>query len=178
MNRAMRLFSIFLVVLFTGCAATVNKPGADASRINTSATLPTKLVLTVSGTPEMEASSDWSDFCEEWQTSMEEATSSAKLAFAYVSGKERVKSNQGILVQIKVNDYRYVSQAKRYGLGVFTGNAFMDLDVAFVELPSQQKLGARKFSTSSSAWEGVFSAMTPKQVQAVSSEIVNEIAKK
>mgnify|MGYP006206573815 FL=1 len=77
---------------------------------------------------------------------------------------------------MKVNDFRYVSQAKRYAVGVFAGNAFLDLDVEFVELPQLKTFANRKFQTSSSAWQGVFSAMTPKQVEAVSKEIMAEVA--
>ena len=55
------------------------------------------------------------------------------------------------------------------------GNAYMDLEVQYVELPSNKPFGAKKFNTSSSAWEGIFSAVTPKQVQAVSDMIVKEV---
>ena len=61
-------------------------------------------------------------------------------------------------------------------VGVFAGNAFLDLDVEFVELPQLKTFANRKFQTSSSAWQGVFSAMTPKQVEAVSKEIMAEVA--
>lgn len=178
MIRALRLLSIALVISFTGCAASVNHSGAQESILHTTATAPTKLVMTVSGSPAMEASSDWVAFCEEWQTSMTAATAAAKLEFVYAGNKNANLADAATLVQIKVNDFRYVSQAKRYGLGVFTGNAFMDVDVDFTDLPSAQKLGARKFTTSSSAWQGVFAAMTPKQVEAVSAEIVRTVAKK
>ena len=79
---------------------------------------------------------------------------------------------------MKVNDFRYVSQAERYGLGVMTGNAFMDVEAEFLELPQLRPFATRKFQTSSSAWQGIFSAMTPKQVEAVAKEIVNEVAGK
>jgi len=41
--------------------------------------------------------------------------------------------------------------------------------------PSGRVLGSRKYSTSSTAWQGIFSAMTSKQVQAISEEIVAEV---
>nr|WP_315243227.1 DUF4410 domain-containing protein [uncultured Albidiferax sp.] len=178
MNRALRLLSLALVIALTGCAASVNRSGTQEAPLQTTATAPTKLVMTVSGSPAMEASDDWVAFCEEWQTSMTAATSAAQLGFAYTGSKNVNMADAATLVQVKVNDFRYVSQAKRYGLGVMTGNAFMDVDVDFIDLPSAQKLGARKFTTSSSAWQGVFSAMTPKQVEAVSAEIVRTVAKK
>jgi hypothetical protein len=56
-----------------------------------------------------------------------------------------------------------------------TGNAFIDADAVYIEFPEAKEIGTRKFFTSSSAWEGVFSAMTNKQVRAISDEIIVEL---
>jgi hypothetical protein len=37
-------------------------------------------------------------------------------------------------------------------------------------------LGERTYDTSSTAWQGAFSAMTDKQVQAICKQIVGEVA--
>jgi hypothetical protein len=39
-------------------------------------------------------------------------------------------------------------------------------------------VGTRRYATSSSAWEGVFSAMTDKQVLAISNGIVRDLTQK
>jgi len=57
------------------------------------------------------------------------------------------------------------------GTGYATGRPFK----AFVDLPSRRSLGKRKYATSSTAWQGVFSAMTDKQVAAISGEILQEL---
>jgi len=66
----------------------------------------------------------------------------------------------------------------RYGFGIMTGNAFIDAEAEFIALPAKKSVGSRKYQTSSSAWQGVFSAMTDKQVLAISNEIIREITKK
>jgi hypothetical protein len=84
----------------------------------------------------------------------------------------------GTVVAVKVNDYRYVSAVARYAVGVLTGNAFIDADVAFLDLKTRRPIGNRNYSTSSSAWQGIFSAMTPKQLEGISTEIVKEVSRR
>ena len=47
-----------------------------------------------------------------------------------------------------------------------TGNAFIKSKVQFRDLVTGDVLGKRSYDTTSTAWQGVFSAMTEKQVQA------------
>jgi hypothetical protein len=56
-----------------------------------------------------------------------------------------------------------------------TGNAYVDSSVQFRNLKTGALLGERKYNTSSSAWQGIFAPMTEKQVQAIATQIVNEI---
>jgi hypothetical protein len=79
---------------------------------------------------------------------------------------------------VKVDDYRYLSTGARYGFGVFAGNAFINADAQFRDLQSGRTLGTRKYNTSSSAWQGIFSAMTSKQVEAICNQIVSDISGK
>jgi hypothetical protein len=65
----------------------------------------------------------------------------------------------------------------RFGFGIMTGNAFIDADAQYIEYPGAKSIATRKFATSSSAWQGVFSAMTDKQVRAISDDIVAELVK-
>jgi hypothetical protein len=58
-----------------------------------------------------------------------------------------------------------------------TGNAFMDADVRFLDLKTGKALGTKNYNTSSTAWQGVFSAMTEKQIQAICAEIVKDVSK-
>jgi hypothetical protein len=65
----------------------------------------------------------------------------------------------------------------RYGFGVMTGNAFVQARVSFRDLKTGDSWGERSYDTSSTAWQGVFSAMTDKQVRAICKEIVADLSK-
>lgn len=90
----------------------------------------------------------------------------------------RPTNEPGTLVTVHVNDYRYLSPGARYGFGVMTGNAYMNSQVRFTDLKSGGPYGERTYNTSSSAWEGIFSAMTAKQIEAICKQIVAEIAQR
>lgn len=169
-----------VAALLTGCAATVTRDTNSAAPATTtvSPSAAKSFILDVTGVGNISAGEDWNAFLEEWQTSMASAAASKGASFTMAKSSAIAPSGPAVLVKLKVNDFRYVSQAKRYAVGVFTGNAFMDVEAEFFELPQLRSFGTRRFKTSSSAWQGVFSAMTPKQVEAVSKEIVNEVAGK
>lgn len=112
---------------------------------------------------------------EEWKESLAESAKTAKVPFVFAKDEAAIPANASILVRLTVNDFKYVSTAKRYVLGLLVGNAYMDVDAQYIELPSNKSFGAKKFNTSSSAWEGIFSAVTPKQVRTVSEVIVKDV---
>ncbi|KQP22589.1 hypothetical protein ASF43_01330 [Pseudorhodoferax sp. Leaf267] len=164
----------------TGCAASVSRPTATTAQARIAAPAATSklFVVLVPGADLPKTDANWEALREEWQTSLASAAAAQQVDVALLPREPQTIAPSTVLARVTVNDYRYVSQAKRYGLGVMAGNAYMDLDVEFFSAPGKQSIGTRKFSTSSSAWQGVFSAMTPKQVEAVASEIVKEVAQK
>lgn len=167
---------VFVVsALLGGCAATVTRDAPTTGTTLVSPAAAKTVVLEIAGAGNIGAGEDWNAFLEEWQTSMSAAATSKGVNFTLAKPGAAAPAGPAVLVKMKVNDFRYVSQAKRYAIGVMAGNAFMDLDVEFIELPQSKTVGTRKFKTSSSAWQGIFSAMTPKQVEAVSNEIIGEV---
>jgi hypothetical protein len=174
----LRRFALFLAIplalALAGCAATVNRDAANAAGLSAPAPAARKIVLEMTGSEPMTQSADWNAFKEEWRTAMTAAASAKGASFA-MGAPNPAATEPFVLVTLRVNDYRYLTQGTRFALGVMTGNAFMDLDAQFVEKPGDRVLGTRKFKTSSSAWEGIFSVMTPKQVEAVSQQIVGEV---
>ncbi len=176
--RLIALFTLALVTGLGGCAATVSRdaPATSAPSISTAASQ--QVFMEVAAAAGVGTNPDWDAFLEEWQTSMTAAASSKGARFALAKPGASPKGETAVLVRMTVNEFQYVSQAKRYAVGIFSGNASLDVDVEFIELPQGKSLGKRKFQTSSSAWQGVFAAMTPKQVEAVSKEIIGEIARK
>lgn len=175
--RALSLVSIFTAAaVLSGCAATVNRPAtADAAPLRIPAESSKHVVMNVTGSKAATESKDWEPLKGEWQTAMKAATAAAGIRYSEQAGGPRPMTEAGTLVVVHVNDYRYLSPGARYGFGVMTGNAYVDSKVRFTDLKSGTTYGERTYNTSSSAWEGIFSAMTGKQIEAICKEIVTEI---
>jgi hypothetical protein len=117
----------------------------------------------------------WPDFKKEWIDITKEQATGKGMAFTTQDGEAKATGEQGTLVVVRINDYRYVTVGKRMAFGIFTGNAYIDSKVEFRDLATGKLYGERAYNTSSSAWGGVFSAMTPKQIYALADEIIGEI---
>ncbi len=59
-----------------------------------------------------------------------------------------------------------------------TGNAHLDVTVRFLDLRTGKPLGERAYKVSSSAMQGIFAAMTDRQVRAMARDIVAEISRR
>ncbi len=185
MTRCFATIALVGALFLSGCAASVNKPtattaGAQASGPAMAApSVPiTRVAVLIQAAPSMQASKDWQTFRAEWRTAFEASASAAGLGFAYFEAEPPRQPPGTALVRITVNDYRYLTSGARYGFGILTGNAYIDASAEFVELPSKRRLGSGQYTTSSSAWQGIFSAMTDKQVAALSNEIVQDIRRR
>lgn len=174
-----RLLSAGLILSLAGCAATVKQtPTSAASSVPPSSRVqaPTgTLVAVLQGSSAMRNSEDWEAFVEEWQESLATASSEAKVPFVFASNGDKLPQNASVLLRLTVKDFKYVSTTKRYLMGIIAGDASMDVDAQYIELPSNRPFGSKTFNTTSSAWQGIFSAVTPKQVQTVSEIILKDI---
>lgn len=175
MQKLLTILIVALATLLSGCAASVQRPdGADAAlKVNPAATR--RVALYVQPSPSMQKSADWELFRTEWRSAMAAAAANAGKPFTYYDVEPAGATEPATLIVVTINDYRYISPGARYGLGVLTGNAYIDADARFYELPQRQQVGARKYATTSTAWQGVFSAMTEKQVQAITTEMIKEL---
>lgn len=174
----MRIVTWMLVsggLLLGGCAATVQRGAGDGAALSVPAQAAQQVVLNVTGSPTATQSADWEQFKGEWRAAMKSAAAAAGIGYAAQDGKPVPTGNPGTLLVVHVNDYRYVSSGARLGLGVMTGNAFVDARVQFLDLNSGARFGERSYNTSSSAWQGVFAPMTSKQIEAICKEIVAQI---
>jgi hypothetical protein len=61
-------------------------------------------------------------------------------------------------------------------LGVMTGNAFINAQVGFRDLKTGETWATKTYDTKSSARNGVFAAMTTKQVRAMCHEMLGEVS--
>lgn len=162
-------------VLLSGCAANVRKTSGENARLAIAADSSRLIVMNVTGSETSVTAGDWEQFKGEWRGAMQKAAAESGVHYSPEETGSKSASDAGTLVVVYVNDYRYVSPGARYGLGVMTGNAYIESKVTFSDLKTGAALGARSYNTSSTAWQGVFSAMTEKQVQAICKEIVAQV---
>jgi hypothetical protein len=175
----MRLRSALVLcsfVLLAGCAATVKRPSSDVA-MAPPPSASSKLVLNVSGTKSSVDSRDWTAFKQEWQENFLEQATIAGVPFEMQDGVPRAMGEDGTLLLVYVEDYRFLRPGTRYAIGVLGGNAYIESKLTFRNLKTGEVLGTRTANTSSSAWQGVFSAMTNKQVEAIAVDVFNEIKK-
>lgn len=174
----MRLRSAFLLaafVLLTGCAATVKRQSTDVAMATLPKSASSKLVLNVSGSKSSVESSDWAGFKQEWQENFLEQAKIAGVPFEMQDGAPKATGEEGTLLFVYVEDYRFLRPGTRYGLGILSGNAYIESKLTFSNLKTGETLGSKTANTSSSAWQGIFSAMTNKQVQAIATDVYNQL---
>jgi hypothetical protein len=59
--------------------------------------------------------------------------------------------------------------------GIMTGNAYIDAQLQFRDLNDGKVLGQEAYNTTSSATQGIFSAVTPKQIYAIADEVIRDM---
>jgi hypothetical protein len=63
----------------------------------------------------------------------------------------------------------------KYFFGVMTGNAYIDAKATYTDLNDGKEFGERAYNTTSCAWGGVFSKMTPQQVDQIATKVFGEL---
>lgn len=169
------MWAVLGCLLLSACAASVQRPAGPTGDLGIPVSATARIALLVQADPEIAASKDWELFRTEWRTAMAATAAAAGREFVHLDAMPPAGGEEGTLVVVKVNDYRYLSPGARYGFGVMTGNAYIDADAQFLVFPELRLAGTRKYATSSSAWQGIFSAMTGKQLEAITAEMLKEI---
>jgi hypothetical protein len=164
--------STLLALALGGCAATIRTGDAVNNPIRVPAESARKVVLNMTGPAQ---SSDWEAFKGEWRGAFRRRAALDSIGFDVQEGPPAPTGEPGILLAVHVHDYRYLTSGARYGFGVMTGNAYIEAKFTFNDLATGARFGERPYSTSSSAWEGVFSAMTDKQVDAIAVAVFGEL---
>ena len=173
-GRMPGLALIVSAALLAGCAASVQRPEGDQAALQRPSAPLERLAVAVVADPALPASSDWEAFRGEWRSAFTQAAADAGIGFTWVEAQPGRQPAGTTFARVVIRDYRYLSAGARYGFGAFTGNAHVDARAEFTELPSGRRLGTRDYATTSSAWQGVFSAMTAKQVQAIAARIIDD----
>ncbi len=153
--------AVILTALLGGCAATVKKAD-DAAPLKVGPDATKSIVLTLKGEKDATDDKDWESFKEIWREAMREEVAGIGATFTAQEGEPKPSGASGTLLAV--------------GLGIMTGNAFVNADVSFRDLSTGQVWGERHYDTTSSAWQGVFAPMTDKQVHAICKEIVSTLS--
>jgi hypothetical protein len=185
--------AMLALALVTGCASTSQPsasttqpaapvaaapavaPAAPQTPLAVPATARKKIVLAMTGPAAVTQAKDWASFKDEWRATFADHAKTSGIAFEMQQGEARATGEAGTLVNVYVNDYRMVGIGARIFLGVMTGNAYIDAKATFSDLNAGAGFGDRAYNTSSSAWSGVFGKMTPQQVDAIASQVFDEI---
>jgi hypothetical protein len=164
------------VLLGSGCASTVQK-SEESAPVSVGPASGRTVVLDLTGSATSTGSKDWGDFKDLWREPCAHEAALAGDSFVMQDREPVPMGAEGTHVTVDVADYRYVSTGARVMLGVMTGNAYINAHVTFSDLKSGAARSTKTYDTTSSAWGGVFSGMTTKQVTAMCHEIFVDLAK-
>lgn len=159
--------ALLATTLFSGCAATIDRMDSDGEPVaQASEAASRNIVMTMQRDDDEQSEDDWGYFREEWNEAMTELAAEKNARFTLIDTVTPEFEQPTLWLKTQVHAFRYISPGKRFAFGVMTGNAYMDVEVEFIEMPAGRVLGARRYSTTSKSSEGVFSPVTAKQVQA------------
>ncbi|MNI16546.1 hypothetical protein D3C73_698820 [compost metagenome] len=160
------------VSLLSGCAATVKSGGTQTLAIPEAAKH--NLVVDFQGNSKVQQNEDWPRLKQEWNDALRNEATRAGYSLSDKPASSPADKD-GVGIKINVTNFRYLTPGARYGAGVMVGNAWVNSSADYSDLKSGQLIGTRTYDTSSSAWEGVMSAMTKEQVEAIAQQIISDI---
>ena len=160
------------VAMLSGCAASVKSGGGASLVIQESAKQ--NLVVSFTGNEKVLHNEDWPLLKSDWSEALKAEAVNAGYSLKEAQNLS-LGNAQGVGITVNVSNFRYLTPGARYGAGVMVGNAWVNSTANFSDLSTGKLIGSRTYDTSSSAWEGVMSAMTQKQVQAIAKQIISDI---
>ncbi|WP_447752515.1 hypothetical protein [Pseudomonas nicosulfuronedens] len=169
----MRLMTVLLMVLLAGCSAHVKKSAEEPLALYSDTR--GSMVLNITGTERVQNNAEWGVLRNVWMNAMQRQATAAGLKYTEQVGEVRLTQAPATLVQINVTNFRYLTTGERVNLGVMVGNAWVNSEVQYLDGQTGKLMGSRNYDTSSSAWEGILSAMTDKQLEALSRSIVADV---
>lgn len=175
LSSSIRVGAMAAALSLAGCAATVNKSGPPQAPLAISAVAKKSLVVQVKPATGMPSAGNWEALRTDWRDGIALAAGKAGMRVTWAEGEFAPTQDPAVLVVVHVRNYRYMAPGTRIGMGVLAGNAHVNAEIEFHELPARRLLGSRVYGTTTSAVEGIFSATTRQQVQAMSEEIIAEI---
>jgi len=160
----------------TGCAPPVQTLQPNLRTMNIPPAAQQRLVVVFTAPPAVAQSADWSALASTWNQALAEAARGAGVNYTASAGPPRADGRPGTLATVQVLGYRYAPQAVRTPAGgVLAKDAYVNATVTFSDLLTGQVYGERGYNTTSPAWEGVFTAVSERQLQAISREMLGEL---
>ena len=166
------LYCAVAISLLSGCAASVKSGGSPMLPIQ--ATAKQNLRVNFEGNSKVQQNEDWPLLKQEWKEALHAEASAEGYRLAE-SQLLSLDGKDGVGIKINVSNFRYITPGARYGAGMMVGNAWVNSSADFLDLKTGRLIGTRTYDTSSSAWEGVMSAMTQEQVEAIARQIIADI---
>lgn len=182
MTKITLTLAVVSSLALAGCASTPGgetsepeKPVRIAPAVQVPAASARKVVLAMTGPKHVVESSDWGEFKREWRETFADHARQAGVAYEFVDGEAKPTGEDGTLLLVHVADYRIVGIGARIMFGIMTGNAFIDARVRYASLRDGAVFGEQQYNTSSSAGGGVFSKVTPQQVDAIAGNVFMDV---
>ncbi len=173
MTSVAKLALLCAFAVLTGCAASVRSHG-DAAPIAVADEGAARIVLSVQGSPVDTQSRYWLMFRDQWRNAMTESAARAGVKFSFDEG-EVLPTTSGTGVVVKVKQFRYVSDARRHVLGPLAGNAWVDAEIAYLDLQNGKAAGKRNYRTASNYLQVAFAPMSDEQIRALCDRIVRDV---
>lgn len=158
-------------LILAGCVANIPEELPEAPFVLPSASR-TQLIVNFKAGNHVFRNAYWDPFKSLWRTAIQREASTYGYTVTEQVGPITTRSAPGLLLVIKVDDFRYVTGSDSDS---DSEQAWVDARVIYLDAQTAKEYGERSYNTSSPAWEGIASATTEVQVQAFAKSILNDI---
>lgn len=167
-ESAMRTITLLLAALtMAGCAT--NTP--EESRVAPLA-IPsesrTQLIVNFKAGNQVFRNAYWDQLKSSWRTAIQSEASTHGYTVSEQVGPIATSPNPGLLLIIKVDDFRYITEPDG-------DDAWVDARVIYLDAQTAKEYGERSYNTASPSLEEISSAVTNVQIRALAKRMISEI---
>ena len=178
--------ALCMSLCLAGCSASVQREvpslpaavqGTAAGATATKLSIAKIVLVTVPANEAVAKRPDWPELMAALTAAMAKASADARIEFSSFAAGSRPTPEPGTLVTLKVNDYKLIGSDQRFSMGAMSGSGALDAEASFADLQTGRELGKRKYSASSGAFQGLFSAPTERQLDVLSAQVIKDVLK-